>query len=245
MLLGHILEFGLCAIEKSLAQNATTANGYLALIDVVAHTARVIGDAQHNGDAFLLMLLQHMVERKVDREHEDDRCHDKADGDEDAPHVVVQHAIQQIDDRAAHHQAEEHIAIDRYAQPSQPPGQQTAGDVGQQHIAAQNERAAVDQQHAHCQHHHDDKGDERAQRDAHQHHSGKLEHHHKVGDGTQCGKQHKTAHALAIEHKDERRVDQRRTGLLLQDDAHDRQHDDAARNGIVAPVVQRKTIGAE
>ena len=44
--------------------------------------------------------------------------------------------------------------------------------------------------------------------------------HHEVNDGGKAHKEHATAHSLAIEDHKESQVDQRRTGLLLQNNQH-------------------------
>ena len=57
MLLGHIFEFGLRAVQETFARDAATADGNLALIDVIARTTQVVLDAQGDLDARLLVRL--------------------------------------------------------------------------------------------------------------------------------------------------------------------------------------------
>ena len=70
VLLGHILQFGLRAVEEALAHDAAAADGDFALVDVIAGASEVFFDAQGNLDALLLVGLEHLVEREAHREHE-------------------------------------------------------------------------------------------------------------------------------------------------------------------------------
>ena len=62
VLFGHILQLGLCAVEKSLAHEATRAYGYLALVHVVARSVEVLLKSEQHFDTLLLVGLQHIVE---------------------------------------------------------------------------------------------------------------------------------------------------------------------------------------
>ena len=55
VLLGHVLQLGLRAVEEALALEAAGAYGYLALMDVVARIADVVVEAQQDVDAGALV----------------------------------------------------------------------------------------------------------------------------------------------------------------------------------------------
>ena len=67
VLLGHIFELGLGAVEKSFAGETSGTYGYTRLIYVIAFAQRVINDAQGYFDTLLLMGLQNGIKCIVDR----------------------------------------------------------------------------------------------------------------------------------------------------------------------------------
>ena len=75
----HEIVFGLCALQETLSSKASRADGDLGLVHVVAHAFWVVELSEQNQDAVALVLLQHLVEGIVNREHENE--HHGEDGE--------------------------------------------------------------------------------------------------------------------------------------------------------------------
>ena len=65
VLLGHVLELGLRAVHEAFALKSAGADGYLALVDIVAGAGNVLLYAEEHVDALLLMVAEHVVEAVV------------------------------------------------------------------------------------------------------------------------------------------------------------------------------------
>lgn len=65
VLLRHILELGLRAIEESLALEPSRSDGYLTLVHIVTGSLEVFLESEEHFDTCLLMWLEHVVEGMV------------------------------------------------------------------------------------------------------------------------------------------------------------------------------------
>ena len=90
-LFGHILQLGLRTVQEAFAQKAARTDGYLALVDIVAGSRRVVLHAQQHLDTDLLVGFKHFVEHVVGRLKEADRT----DGEQDDVQVIDQPLAQE------------------------------------------------------------------------------------------------------------------------------------------------------
>ncbi len=247
VLLRHILELRLSAVEESFAGQSAGADGYLALVDVVARAAQVVLDAERHFDAHLLMVAKDVVEDVVHREHEQHRGHHEADGDEVFGDAQVEHHYGYVDNRATQGHKEVGHAGHVHTNEREQPHQQPRACEAERHVAPNDEVAAVDEQHDDEQNHDGGEDDELPQGDAHyQRRSGIFDRDDEPRDGTQDGEQDDAGHPLAVEHEDERDVDQGGAGLALKQDEGYGEEDDGQRPEVVANLgVEAEIIGAE
>ena len=76
VLLGHILELGLRAVEESLARHPARADGNLGLIDIIPHPRRVLDHAEQHFYPDTLVVLQNLAEH-IARRIEEARRHER------------------------------------------------------------------------------------------------------------------------------------------------------------------------
>ena len=65
VLLRHILELGLRAVEESLALESSRSDGYLTLVHIVTCSLEVFLESEEHFDTCLLVWLEHVVEGMV------------------------------------------------------------------------------------------------------------------------------------------------------------------------------------
>ena len=88
VLLGHVLQLGLRAVEEPLAVQTARTDGYLRLVDVIPRPCQVLLHTEHHLDANLLMGLEHTVEEVVARVEEAYRAGHE-EGDEQVVEVTL------------------------------------------------------------------------------------------------------------------------------------------------------------
>lgn len=92
VLLRHVFELCLRAVEEALAFESARADGYLALMDVVAGMLDVVVETQQHVDAGALVGLQDVVEGIVGGTEEGDA----SDGEGRYPEIVAHAALQAL-----------------------------------------------------------------------------------------------------------------------------------------------------
>ena len=97
---GHVLQLRLRAVEKAFSAKTARANGYLALVNVIAHTLEVFLQSQQHIDARTLIRLEHVVQRVVGSVEEQSAAQRK----EGYPQVVLDAHAQPL----PHQIADEH-----------------------------------------------------------------------------------------------------------------------------------------
>lgn len=103
VLLGHELQLGLRAVEEAFAFESARADGYLALMNVVAGTGKVFVESEQHVDAHTLMRLHHVVQHVVGRVEE----HHRTDGERQYEEVLrkarTQSVVEEIEEQRKTH----------------------------------------------------------------------------------------------------------------------------------------------
>ncbi len=147
VLFGHVFELCLCPVEESFSVYASGADGYFALIDVVAGSSQVFFYAQGDFDAELLVIAKYVCEYVVYGKHEDHRGYYEAYGHHVFAYAQVQHHYGYVCYAASEHGHEVYHAGHLNPSRCEPPYYQAGCDVGESDISSYCEVAAVEQQH--------------------------------------------------------------------------------------------------
>ena len=220
VLLWHELQLGLRAVEESLALQSARSDGYLALVDIVACARQVLVQAQQHVDAHPLVGLQHIVQHVVGAIEE----RYGADGEEAdiqvADEARVEGFIEQVEDEQDADDELDGRDVKRDDEHGEQHHDDRCADGGEQHEPRALLVATVDVDHARGEDLHQEQDHELARRRVAvpEHHLFVFDAHHEIDDHGHGREEDAARHSLAVEHQEERQVDQGGARLALPHD---------------------------
>ena len=244
-LLRHILQFGLRAVQETLALQSAGAYGNLCLNDIVACAGRVVHHTEKHIDSSALMVLKDMIERDVGRIMQCQRA-DGEQGDEGiATMTVLPCQMKKVDN---------HADADTQLHPNDIERNdilgKEQGGKGQSHAIAEDCQDGVptvgaDHEHARGKQEDEQQNEKLSETDSlkpPQRVVNEAYAYYEIYDCRNACKQDGAGHAFAIEHQEEGQIDQGTSRLFLEDDGAQRQDDNESCHKRIAPTRHTEVV---
>ena len=220
VLLRHVLQLRLRAVEEALPLQPARADGYLCLYDIVACSARVVLQPEQHTYAHLLVPLHHLVQHEAGRVVERHAAKREQRNESIGQVAVAQGKVQQPECRGSAGNGHRPYGIIGIYQLCEEYGDGIHAQDDEQARVRLPLSAAVDT-------------DKACRKDLYENHDQhlpqarrlyapellvvKADPDHEVDHGRYGREEQAAGHALAVKRQEQSRVDQRSAGLLLQD----------------------------
>ena len=209
VLLGHILQFGLCAIKEPLAFKSARTYGYLGLDDIVSCSLGIILQSQKHTDTCLLVRLQDIVEDIVHRIEETCASYSKKSYEGIRPQLLANSKVQKVGNGCCQHYPQNPRGIERNEVLGIQDCQDVCSHTKEQNLKERLAQGCIYPHHAGREYVYGSQNKKLARTDLRylpQGHLGIAHTHHKVEYSSSTGKKDAACHSFAVEHQEERQV---------------------------------------